>query len=169
MLHSFSIVRALTRSSRRRWATDSASRYTSALASPAHSMSCGAVVNGAFCEYCGARMPVERVETQTIHAENVTVNNYYVQPGPQARAYSSGPAAGRTPVAGASPKSRTAALLLCVFLGVFGAHRFYARRYVLGAVYFFTFGLLGIGWLADLVLIALGSMRDGDGLPIVNW
>lgn len=39
--------------------------------------SCGANANGAFCEYCGTRMPIERVETQTIHVENVTVNNLF--------------------------------------------------------------------------------------------
>ena len=39
--------------------------------------SCGASVNGAFCEYCGTKMPVERIETTTINAENVTVNHYY--------------------------------------------------------------------------------------------
>lgn len=34
-------------------------------------------------------------------------------------------------------------------LGVFGAHRFYLGQQTWGCIYFFTFGLLGLGWLAD--------------------
>ena len=37
--------------------------------------------------------------------------------------------------------------------GFTGSHRFYYGRRVSGTVYFFTFGLLGIGWLVDLFLI----------------
>ncbi|MEY4630451.1 MAG: hypothetical protein RIQ81_571 [Pseudomonadota bacterium] len=38
-------------------------------------------------------------------------------------------------------------------LGFLGSHRFYAGRPVTGTIWFFTFGLLGIGWLVDLFLI----------------
>lgn len=45
--------------------------------------------------------------------------------------------------------------------GFMGAHRFYYGRSLSGTVYFFTLGLLGIGWLVDLFLIP--SMdRDCD-------
>jgi len=37
--------------------------------------------------------------------------------------------------------------------GFTGAHRFYYGRPISGTIYFFTFGLLGIGWLVDLLLI----------------
>lgn len=37
--------------------------------------------------------------------------------------------------------------------GFMGAHRFYYGRPVTGTLYFFTFGLLGIGWIVDLFLI----------------
>ena len=50
--------------------------------------------------------------------------------------------------------------LLWVF-GFMGAHRFYYGRPISATVYFFSFGLLGIGWLIDLFLIP--SMdRDAD-------
>ena len=42
--------------------------------------------------------------------------------------------------------------LLWIF-GFMGAHRFYYGRPVSGTIWFFTFGLLGIGWLIDLVLM----------------
>lgn len=37
--------------------------------------------------------------------------------------------------------------------GFTGAHRFYYGKPVTGTIWFFTFGLLGIGWLVDLFLI----------------
>ena len=39
------------------------------------------------------------------------------------------------------------------FFGFTGAHRFYYGRPVTGVIWFFTLGLLGIGWLIDLFLI----------------
>lgn len=42
--------------------------------------------------------------------------------------------------------------LLWIF-GFMGAHRFYYGRPISGTVYFFTLGLLLVGWLADLILI----------------
>lgn len=125
--------------------------------------SCGANVNGVFCEYCGARMPIERVETQTINTEKVVVNNYYYPQGEQATVTVS------PQPAGVSPRSRTVALVLCVLLGYFGAHRFYAGRYGLGVLYLLTVGIFGIGWLVDIVLVALGKMRDRDELSISEW
>jgi TM2 domain-containing membrane protein YozV len=37
--------------------------------------------------------------------------------------------------------------------GFTGSHRFYYGKPVSGTIYFFTLGLLGIGWLIDLFLI----------------
>lgn len=42
--------------------------------------------------------------------------------------------------------------LLWIF-GFMGAHRFYYGRPVSGTIWFLTLGLLGIGWLIDLVLM----------------
>jgi TM2 domain-containing membrane protein YozV len=48
--------------------------------------------------------------------------------------------------------SRTIGYLLWIF-GFTGAHRFYFGKPISGAIWFFTLGLLGIGWLIDLFLI----------------
>jgi len=50
--------------------------------------------------------------------------------------------------------------LLWLF-GFTGSHRFYYGRPVSGTIYFFTLGLLFIGWLVDLFLIP-GMDRDAD-------
>lgn len=43
------------------------------------------------------------------------------------------------------------AYLLMIVLGIFGAHHFYLKRPRWGLLYFFTFGLLGAGWLIDIL------------------
>jgi TM2 domain-containing membrane protein YozV len=40
-------------------------------------------------------------------------------------------------------------------VGFLGSHRFYFGRPVSGTIYLFTLGLLGIGWLIDLVLMPM--------------
>ena len=42
--------------------------------------------------------------------------------------------------------------ILWIF-GFTGAHRFYYGKQITGTIWFFTFGLLGVGWLIDLFLI----------------
>lgn len=42
-------------------------------------------------------------------------------------------------------------LILTVFLGYLGVHRFYRKQYKLGILYLFTLGLFGIGWLVDII------------------
>jgi hypothetical protein len=70
---------------------------------------------------------------------------------------------------GPSDKSRTVALLLAFFLGVFGGHRFYAGRPETGALMLITLGGLGLWWLYDLILVAAGGFRDGDNRLISRW
>ena len=69
----------------------------------------------------------------------------------------------------ASPKSRTVTLLLALFVGVFGVHRFYTGKIQTGLLMLFTLGGLGIWWLVDNIMIAAGSFRDSEGLLVSNW
>jgi TM2 domain-containing membrane protein YozV len=56
--------------------------------------------------------------------------------------------------------SKTIGYLLWIF-GFMGAHRFYYGRQLTGTLWFFTLGLLFVGWIIDLFLIP--SMdRDAD-------
>jgi len=48
--------------------------------------------------------------------------------------------------------SKLIGYLLWIF-GFTGAHRFYYGKPISGILWFFTFGLLGVGWLIDLFLI----------------
>lgn len=53
---------------------------------------------------------------------------------------------------GNSTHSKVIGYLLWIF-GFLGAHRFYYGKPVTGTIYFFTLGLLFIGWIVDLFLI----------------
>jgi TM2 domain-containing membrane protein YozV len=50
--------------------------------------------------------------------------------------------------------------LLWIF-GFMGAHRFYYGRQITGVIWFFTLGLLFVGWIVDLFLIP-GMSRSAD-------
>jgi len=69
----------------------------------------------------------------------------------------------------ASPKSRLAALLLCWFLGLFGAHRFYVGKIGTGVLQIFTLGGLGIWTLVDLIMIVVGAFKDIEGRRVIVW
>lgn len=122
---------------------------------------CGAPrsVEAECCPYCKAqfdKVPPEKQEVhihyhQEKHAEpEVRVEHIY------------------TPVEKRSSRSRLAALLLCFFLGLLGAHKFYLGRFGLGIVYLLTYGFFGIGWLIDMIVLLVGNPRDKQGLPL-TW
>lgn len=46
-------------------------------------------------------------------------------------------------------------------MGFMGAHRFYFGKPLTGTLWFFTFGLLGIGWLIDIFLVP-SMAREAD-------
>jgi len=48
--------------------------------------------------------------------------------------------------------SKTIGYILWIF-GFMGAHRFYYGRQITGTIWFFTLGLLFVGWIIDLFLI----------------
>ena len=62
--------------------------------------------------------------------------------------------------------SKTIGYLLWIF-GFMGAHRFYYGRQVTGTLWFFTLGLLFVGWIIDLFLIP-GMDRDADRRYVVG-
>ena len=70
--------------------------------------------------------------------------------------------------------SKLMGYLLWIF-GFLGAHRFYYGKPITGTIWFFTFGLLFIGWIIDLFLIpgmdrkADAKYNEGDISYNVTW
>jgi len=54
-------------------------------------------------------------------------------------------------------------LLLCIFLGGFGAHRFFVGKIGTALLMIITLGGLGVWWLVDLIVIIVGKFKDKEG------
>lgn len=68
-----------------------------------------------------------------------------------------------------SPYNWIITLLLCVFLGLIGAHHFYVKKTGTGLLMLITLGLLGIWVLIDLILILIGKFKDENDLRIPSY
>ena len=64
-------------------------------------------------------------------------------------------------------KKNWVAFFLCLFLGEFGFHRFYVGKIGTGIIWLFSFGLFGIGWLVDLIVILCGGFKDKASQPLI--
>lgn len=62
-----------------------------------------------------------------------------------------------------SGKSQLIALLLCIFIGALGIHRFYLGYTWQGVVQLLTLGLCGIWTLIDLIRIITGDLKPKNG------
>jgi restriction system protein len=104
-----------------------------------------------FCKFCGGRIPmdavvctlcgrqVEQLQHAPQYNPNVIINNANTNVN-SAMYY------GRR-------KDKWVAVLLCLFLGIFGAHKFYEGKIFMGLLYLFTGGLFGIGAIIDFIVL----------------
>ena len=67
-----------------------------------------------------------------------------------------------------SEKNWLTTLLLCIFAGSLGVHRFYAGKIGTGILMLITCGGCGIWTIIDLIMIIMGSFTDKDGNAIKN-
>ena len=67
-----------------------------------------------------------------------------------------------------SDKDWLVTLLLCLFLGSLGGHRFYAGKIGTGILQLITVGGCGIWTIIDLIMIISGKFKDKDGNEITN-
>ena len=60
-------------------------------------------------------------------------------------------------------KSKLTAILLCLFLGSLGIHRFYLGYTLIGVIQLLTFGGFIIWAIVDLIMLIIGSLKDYEG------
>ena len=106
-----------------------------------------------FCKFCGEKIPEDavmcthcgrQVEQLASSQPNVVINNSNTNTNTNVNNNTNGGFRG-------SPKNKWVSLILCFFLGCFGAHKFYEERAGMGILYLFTAGLCGIGVLIDFI------------------
>jgi TM2 domain-containing membrane protein YozV len=66
-------------------------------------------------------------------------------------------------------KKRLTTAILALFLGIFGAHRFYVGKIGTGILQLLTAGGFFIWCFIDFVLIIFGEFTDNNGNKINEW
>lgn len=106
-----------------------------------------------YCQHCGAEMDASSAVCPRcgtpVAPPQVVVNNIVAPP-----------------VDNYPYKSKVVALLLCLFLGYLGIHRFYVGKIGTGLIWLFTGGLFFVGWLVDFMSILVGGFRDKANMPL---
>lgn len=64
--------------------------------------------------------------------------------------------------------SNTSAILITVFLGELGIHRFISGKIGTGIIWLLTAGCFGIGWIVDIIQVATGKFTRKDGTPFIT-
>lgn len=67
-----------------------------------------------------------------------------------------------------SDKEWIITLLLSIFLGTLGVHRFYVGKIGTGILQLITLGGCGIWTLIDIIMILIGSFKDKNGNIVKN-
>ena len=107
-----------------------------------------------YCKHCGSQIDDEcvicpkcgkQVEELRSREQPIVINN-----SSSSSASAAASATVRGVVVGPKPKNKWVAFFLCLFLGPFGAHKFYEGKILLGILYLCTLGLLGVGWVIDI-------------------
>lgn len=109
--------------------------------------------NMKFCKFCGGRIPMDAVLCTACGRQVEQLQGS--QAAPQVIVNNANNNINNNMNGGmiGTPKNKWIAFLLCFFLGYLGVHRFYEGKIGTGILYFFTFGLFGIGVLVDLIIL----------------
>ena len=92
------------------------------------------------CPICGKQVEDLKANQQPVVINNTNTNTNTVDVKMENRG---------------TEKNKWVAFVLCLFLGLVGAHKFYEGKILVGVVYIFTAGLFFVGWIIDLIAILM--------------
>lgn len=117
--------------------------------------------NTKFCKFCGTKIPNDAVVCSSCRRQveelkgagqqpaampNIVINNSNMNSNINTNQMN---------VPGRQMRNKWVALVLCIFLGYLGGHKFYEGKVGMGILYIFTFGLFGIGVFVDFITILM--------------
>lgn len=111
-----------------------------------------------FCSHCGGSIDAQavvcplcgcQVDQVAAATPNIVINNTNTNTNTQVQKQTMGR------VVVGRPKNKWVAVLLCLFLGAFGGHKFYEGKIGMGILYLFTGGLFLIGVIVDFIALLL--------------
>lgn len=110
-----------------------------------------------FCKHCGAKIPEAAVicthcgcqVEEMKHGEqpSIVINNANTNTNTNTNTNVN------AAMFGVRMKNKWVAFFLCLFLGYFGAHKFYEGKAGMGILYLLTAGLFGFGWAIDCIVL----------------
>lgn len=103
-----------------------------------------------FCEFCGNKVAIDAVLCPKCGKQLEDLKTEPSNSNPQVVINNSNTINGAY---GRKQCDKWIALLLCIFLGIFGGHKFYEGKAGMGVLYLFTVGLFGIGVIVDFITI----------------
>lgn len=103
-----------------------------------------------YCEYCGNQISVDAVVCTSCGKQLEVLKTDQSNQNPQIIINNTNSNVMNNVHCG-KECNKWVALLLCIFLGFFGAHKFYEGKIGMGILYLFTCGLFGIGWIIDII------------------
>lgn len=106
-----------------------------------------------FCQHCGGKIPIKAVVCTLCgcQVENIASNQNRTQPNIITNTNTNSNVNNNN--GGRNAKNKWVSVLLCLFLGQFGAHKFYQDKVGMGVLYLFTWGLLGFGVIIDFFVL----------------
>ena len=99
------------------------------------------------CVYCGRQVEILKSDNSSSAQPNVIINNTNTNTNTNVNRNDGYGRYGRY----GREKNKWVALLLCIFLGFLGGHKFYEGKIGMGILYLFTVGLFGIGVFIDFI------------------
>ena len=105
-----------------------------------------------FCEFCGNKVAIDAVICPKCGKQLEKLKTEEDKQNPQVIINNTNNNTVSAPV-GSKKCDKWVALLLCIFLGFLGGHKFYEGKVGMGILYIFTGGLFCIGLIVDLIVI----------------
>jgi len=122
----------------------------------------GTLTQTKYCKFCGSVIDIECVvcpkcgkQIEELRTTSPQPQQQYTtgQPNIVINNTSNSGGYGKVYLPIGNPKDKWVSLLLLLFMGILGAHKFYEGRIGMGILYIFTGGLFGVGLLIDFFAI----------------